>query len=109
MAKTTRRRSARLAYSISRLARESDISRSMIYEEIAAGHLIARKIGRRTIVRRADALAWLRSLPCLLPGDNDGITENEDSRAAKSDCLDNQGPATATEDRTNEWQAAGLL
>lgn len=65
MANTVRRRSARLAYSITRLAKESDISRSMIYEEIAAGRLIARKIGRRTIVRRADALLWLRSLPML--------------------------------------------
>ena len=74
VAKRTQRRTARLAYSISRLAKESDVSRSMIYEEIAAGRLIARKIGRRTIVRRADALAWLRSLPRLLPGDDDGMT-----------------------------------
>ena len=65
LATTTRRRSARLAYSIDRLAKESDISRSTIYEEIAAGRLIARKVGRRTIVRRADALLWLRSLPVL--------------------------------------------
>jgi len=71
MAKTTRRRSARLAYPISRLVRESDVSQSLIYEEIAAGHLIARKIGHRTIVRRADALAWLRSLPRLSPTEQD--------------------------------------
>jgi integrase len=50
-------KAAGIAYSISRLARESDVSRSTIYEDIAAGRLIARKIGRRTIVRRADALA----------------------------------------------------
>jgi hypothetical protein len=81
----------------------------MIYEEIAAGRLTARKIGRRTIVRRADALAWLRSLPRLLPGDDDGTTENEDSRATKSDRLDDQGPATPTGERTNGWQAAGVL
>ena len=71
MAKRTGRPTSRLAYSISRLVRESDISRSMIYEEIAVGRLIARKIGRRTIVRRADALAWLRSLPQLSPADRD--------------------------------------
>jgi hypothetical protein len=41
----------------------------MIYEEIAAGRLIARKVGRRTIVRRADALLWLRSLPVLEASD----------------------------------------
>ena len=80
MAKTTRRRSARLAYSISRLVRESDVSRSLIYEEIAAGHLIARKIGRRTIVRRADALAWLRSLPQLSPTEQD-ITATQEKRS----------------------------
>jgi hypothetical protein len=37
----------------------------MIYEEITAGRLIARKVGRRTIVRRSDALRWLRLLPSL--------------------------------------------
>jgi Helix-turn-helix domain len=71
MAKTTRRQTTRLAYSIERLAKESDISRSMIYEEITAGRLIARKVGRRTIVRRSDALRWLRSLPQLSPADHD--------------------------------------
>ena len=44
----------------------------MIYEEIAAGRLIARKIGRRTIVRRSDALLWLRSLPPLDPTEGNG-------------------------------------
>jgi hypothetical protein len=72
LANTVRRRSARLAYSIERLAKESDISRSMIYEEIAAGRLIARKVGRRTIVRRSDALLWLRSLPPLDSNESNG-------------------------------------
>jgi len=30
----------------------------MIYEETTAGRLIARKVGRRTVVRRSDALRW---------------------------------------------------
>ena len=60
-------------------------------------------------MRGADALAWLRSLPRLLPGDDDDMTENEDSRATKSDRLDDQGPAAETENRTNGWQAAGVL
>jgi hypothetical protein len=51
----------------------------MIYEEIAAGRLIARKIGRRTIVRRADALAWLRSLPELSPTEQE-ITATQEKR-----------------------------
>ena len=94
VAKKTQRRTARLAYSIPRPVWESDVSRSMIYEEIAAGRLIARKIGRRTIVRRADALAWLRSLPRLLPGDHDRVADSRDSGPTKS----RPGAATATED-----------
>jgi hypothetical protein len=59
------RRSRRLSYSIPHLARETDTGRSALYLEIAAGRLIARKVGRRTIITRADALRWLRSLPIL--------------------------------------------
>ena len=40
-----------------------DIPLFLIYEEISAGRLIARKVGRRTIVRRSDAIRWLRALP----------------------------------------------
>jgi Helix-turn-helix domain len=82
LAKTIRRQTARLAYSIERLAKESDISRSMIYEEIAAGRLIARKIGRRTIVRRSDALRWLRSLPPLDSNASNGGSIEEASPAS---------------------------
>jgi len=89
VAKRTQRRTARLAYSIIRLGRESGISRSMIYEEIAAGRLITRKIGRRTIGRRADALAWLRSLPRPSPGNDEEVAD------------------TAPEDCSGERQEAG--
>jgi hypothetical protein len=57
--------SRRLAYSIGRLAKECDVGRSSIYEEIGAQRLVARKIGRRTIIRRSDAIRWLRALPIL--------------------------------------------
>jgi hypothetical protein len=63
-----RRRSDRLAYSIERLAKMTDLSRSSLYEEIAAGRLVARKSGRRTIVTRRDAIRWLRSLGQMRPG-----------------------------------------
>jgi hypothetical protein len=53
LAKTVRRQTARLEYSIERLVKESYISRSMLYEEITVGQLIARKVGRRTVVRRS--------------------------------------------------------
>jgi hypothetical protein len=54
----------------------------MIYEEIAAGRLIARKIGRRTIVRRSDALLWLRSLPPLDPAERNGATTEKTEPAS---------------------------
>jgi len=58
-----RRTSSRLSYSIDRLAAACDVGRSLLYEEIAAGRLTARKVGRRTIVTRSDAIRWLRGLP----------------------------------------------
>jgi hypothetical protein len=64
-----RRRSDRLAYSIERLAKMTDLSRSSLYEEIAAGQLVARKAGRRTVVTRWDAIRWLRSLPQRAPAE----------------------------------------
>jgi hypothetical protein len=78
----------------------------MIYEEIAAGRLIARKIGRRTIVRRADALAWLRSLPRLSPGDDEEVADSKQSGPTKSHCQVEQRAATATEDCNVERQEA---
>jgi excisionase family DNA binding protein len=59
------RRFRRLGYSIEHLAKEVDVGRSTIYQEIAAGRLVARKVGRRTVIRRSDAIRWLRSLPTL--------------------------------------------
>jgi excisionase family DNA binding protein len=67
-----RRSLRRLGYSIEHLAKEVDVGRSTIYNEIAAGRLIARKVGRRTVVRRSDAIRWLRSLPQLAAGDLTG-------------------------------------
>lgn len=46
----------------------SRIGRTKVYEEIAAGALIALKIGRRTLIKRDDALAWLNSQPTLAAG-----------------------------------------
>lgn len=54
--------SGRLAYSIKRLSHETDVGRTMIYAEIAAGRLVASKIGRHTIITRTNALRWLRDL-----------------------------------------------
>lgn len=51
--------------SIKEAARFLGISRSLTYEEIRAGRLIARKAHRRTIIFYEDALAYLRSLPVI--------------------------------------------
>lgn len=41
------------------------IGRTKTYEEIASGGLRALKIGRRTLIKRDDALAWLAAMPSL--------------------------------------------
>lgn len=45
----------------------STIGRTKIYEEINAGRLKARKIGGRTLISQADAVAWLESQPAYQP------------------------------------------
>lgn len=42
-------------------------SRSMIYQEIQAGRLRARKLGRRTLILAADLSSWLANLPLVKP------------------------------------------
>jgi hypothetical protein len=53
------------AHSVDEFARKNSISRSQIYEEIAAGRLIARKVGSRTIITREDGASWRRALPTM--------------------------------------------
>jgi hypothetical protein len=55
------------ADTVEEFAVRNRISRSQAYKEIAAGRLVARKIGARTIVLRDDAEAWRRALPTLMP------------------------------------------
>jgi hypothetical protein len=69
--KTKKRRSRlrpqHLAYSIELLTEVTGVSRQVIYDEIKRGRLISRKLGRRTIVTRSDALKWLQALPQARP------------------------------------------
>jgi len=51
------------ADSVKRFAAKNAISRAQTYLEIAAGRLIARKVGSRTIITREDASKWRRALP----------------------------------------------
>ncbi len=39
------------------------ISRSTFYKEVRAGRIKLRKVGRRSLVAREDAEAWLSNLP----------------------------------------------
>jgi excisionase family DNA binding protein len=51
--------------SVEEAARFLGIGRSLVFEEIKARRLIARKAGRRTIIAYDDALDYLRSLPVI--------------------------------------------
>ena len=51
------------AYDISDVVRKGPVGRTKIYEEINAGRLTARKMGKRTIILREDFEEWLRNLP----------------------------------------------
>jgi excisionase family DNA binding protein len=53
----------RIAFTIEQAVEVSGIGRTTLYAQIRDGHLIARKIGRRTIIMASDLLAFLESLP----------------------------------------------
>jgi excisionase family DNA binding protein len=55
----------RMGWSIVDAARSANVGRSTVYEEIKAGRLVARKMGRRTIILDQDLQAWLSTLPTL--------------------------------------------
>ena len=44
------------------------IGHTKLYAEIAAGRLIARKLGKATVILHEDAEAWAHSLPVVTPG-----------------------------------------
>ncbi len=52
-----------LAYRVKEACDKLSISRSTLYEEIAAGRLKAVKCGSRTLIPTAAAKSWLHSLP----------------------------------------------
>ncbi len=53
----------KLALSIPEAMEISGIGRTLIYDEINAGRLIARKVQKRTLILRSDLEAWLTDLP----------------------------------------------
>ena len=53
----------KLAFTIQEAAAAAGVGRTTIFEEIRHNQLIARKIGRRTVVLRDDLDAWLKNRP----------------------------------------------
>jgi hypothetical protein len=54
-----------LALSIQDCVTETGINMNALYEAVRDGALTARKVGRRTVILRADLEAYLKSLPRL--------------------------------------------
>jgi excisionase family DNA binding protein len=53
------------AFTIAEYCRRYRICRETAYREIRAGRLPARKLGRKTLILRADAETWAAGLPEL--------------------------------------------
>jgi hypothetical protein len=55
--------SGKAAFTIAEFGAAHGIGKSLIYEEISAGRLRCRKVGRRTLILASDAVAWRNALP----------------------------------------------
>jgi hypothetical protein len=55
------------SYSLDEFARLNDIALTTVRGEIKSGRLVARKIGRRTIIVPEDANDWRNRLPKVQP------------------------------------------
>ncbi len=53
----------RFCYSIADVVEMSGVCRTVVYGEIKAGRLKARKLGRRTLILVRDFETWLSTLP----------------------------------------------
>jgi hypothetical protein len=51
------------AFSVEDFARRHGIGRTLVYDEIREGRLVARKVRSRTLVTAEDARAWRENLP----------------------------------------------
>ena len=54
---------AKAALTLPEFCKAYGVSRSFAYREIGDGKLVTRKAGRRTLVLKTDADAWLANLP----------------------------------------------
>jgi excisionase family DNA binding protein len=53
------------AFSVREFCERFGICRQTFYNQAKHGHIKARKLGRKTVILRSDAEAWLESLPAL--------------------------------------------
>jgi len=51
------------AYSVAEFCAAFPIKKSKLYELLAAGEIVARKSGRKTLIEAEEAARWLSSLP----------------------------------------------
>jgi excisionase family DNA binding protein len=54
---------SRESFSPDEIAQRNGLGRTTVFAEIKARRLIARKVGKRTVITRDDERAWLESLP----------------------------------------------
>jgi hypothetical protein len=55
----------REAFSVRAFCARYDICRQTFYDEIHRGRITAKKLGKKTVILRADAEAWAKSLPAI--------------------------------------------
>jgi excisionase family DNA binding protein len=53
----------KLAYSPAEAAEAAGVGRTLLFEEIRNQRLVARKVGRRTLIEVEELQRWIRSLP----------------------------------------------
>ena len=74
----------KLALSVPEAMAISGIGRTLIYDEIIAGRLVARKVGNKTLILQPDLLAWLDSLPRGLEPEKPWLKEAKQNRRSAS-------------------------
>ncbi|WP_072377654.1 helix-turn-helix domain-containing protein [Hyphomicrobium sp. NDB2Meth4] len=70
----------RLAYSVAEAAEHAGVCRDTIYGAITSGALTARKLGRRTLILKAELDGYLRSLPLVAGNHPNRGNEKADRR-----------------------------
>lgn len=53
----------RISHGPAEIAARNGVGIATVWRAIAAGTLVARKLGRRTLITTADEAAWLEALP----------------------------------------------